>query len=546
MSVAFVLAVLLAVCALYFMLIYPYFLSPLRKVPGPSSNPLFGQLPELLRNEPGIPMREWVKKYGSAVRHVGPLGAERLLFVKPEALSRILTSGWMEYPRPAYLRKILGLVAGYGLLTVTGNEHKQMRKTMNQAFSLPNLMAQTDMYYDPINGLVEIMAKEIDAEPENGKQFIMFDWLGKVTLDIIALTAFGYKTDCLHDPHNELAQAYEQLAGLQSGYNMAKLVAFMLLPFGSKILTSEFLWKHRKFLSSRWVFGGFFAAGAKLMESMRIINRLSSEMLAQKMRELLPEFEAIHPNDMELAGKKDVMSLLVRARAEYEKQQQEKKEGAESEAAGYGMNQQAMLDQVLTFLSAGHETTSSGLAWSLYLLATHPEVQRQLREEVSQVFTHNARPDYRTLKDLKWLDCVVMESLRLFPPVPYTVRIAETTDYIDGVLVPKGTMIQIAIRAVNTWKETWGEDAEEFNPSRWLNLPKDFNPAYSFLSFIAGPHACIGKTMAIVEMKAVLGALVTNFSFELAYPGQTARPSAAITMKPADGMPLRVKRVVRS
>lgn len=60
------------------------------------------------------------------------------------------------------------------------------------------------------------------------------------------------------------------------------------------------------------------------------------------------------------------------------------------------------------------------------------------------------------------------------------------------------------IRAVNTCKDTWGEDAEEFRPERWLNLPKDYHPTFSLLSFIAGPHTCIGKTMAILEMKAIL------------------------------------------
>jgi len=152
-------------------------------------------------------------------------------------------------------------------------------------------------------------------------------------------------------------------------------------------------------------------------------------------------------------------------------------------------------------------------------------------------------PDYRTLKDLKWLDCVVMESLRVMPPVPLTVRIAKETGVIDDIVIPKGTMFYIPIRPVNTWKAIWGEDAEEFHPERWLNLPPSYHPSFSMLSFIAGPHACIGKTMAIIEMKAILAGLIVNFEFDLGYEGQKAKPSAAITMKPADGMPLRVRRV---
>jgi len=203
-----------------------------------------------------------------------------------------------------------------------------------------------------------------------------------------------------------------------------------------------------------------------------------------------------------------------------------------------------MMDQVLTFLGAGHETTATGLSWTLWLLAKDQESQNRLRLEVGPVFAENPQPGYRDLKDLSWLDCVVLESLRVMPPVPLTSRMAEKTDYIDGVLVPKGTFLTIPIRVVNTWKVVWGEDAEEFKPSRWLDLPKNYHSSLSMLSFIAGPHACIGKTMAIIEMKAILAALITNFSFEPAYAGQTAKPTAAITMKPADGMPLLVKRVL--
>jgi len=122
-----------------------------------------------------------------------------------------------------------------------------------------------------------------------------------------------------------------------------------------------------------------------------------------------------------------------------------------------------------------------------------------------------------------------------------TLRIASKDTMIDGVLVPKGTIYYIPIKVVNTWKEIWGEDAEEFKPERWLNLPKDYNSTFSMLSFIAGPHACIGKTMSIIEMKAVLASVIANFEFEPAFEGQVAKPTAAITMKPADSMPLRVR-----
>ncbi|KAF9448070.1 cytochrome P450 [Macrolepiota fuliginosa MF-IS2] len=506
------------------LVIWPLFLSPLRKVPGPPlGNLILGQSRTIVQSETGIPQREWVKKYGPVVRIVGPVGVERLIFMEPDTLHQILVKDWLQYPQPEFLRNILGLVTGYGLLTVTGDEHKQMRKAMNPAFSIPNLMSQTYMYWESIDSLVDILKNEIGSSTD-GKILPVYDLMSKATLDIICETAFGYKSDSLHNPHNELAVAYEKLLALQSGPNLAKLILVMLIPGGPRFLSSDRAYHYRNLFKRI----GFFRDLSTLVESMYTIRQLSKKMLEDKLR------ESVHVSDMD--AKRDIMSILVRAR----------KADQEENTANYTMNDQAMVDQVLTFLGAGHETTASGLTWTLWLLANDKESQRKLREELTPVIAENPHPDYRTIKDLKWLDCVVMESLRVIPPVPLTARITKETIPINGVIIPKGTMVWIPIRVANTWKVVWGEDAEEFHPERWLNLPKDYHPTFSFLSFIAGPHSCIGKTMAILEMKAILAGLIVNFEFDPAYDGQKAKPAAAITMKPVDGMPLRVRRVQRS
>ncbi|CAA7269376.1 unnamed protein product [Cyclocybe aegerita] len=521
---------------LYTTLLYPRFFSPLRNLPGPPlGDPIYGRFAEIMRTEAGVAQREWVKEHGPVVRAVGPLGIERLIFMSPEACQKILVSDWVDYPRPKFMRDTLGLVAGYGLLTVTGNEHKQMRKAMNPAFSINNLMAQSDMYYDAIESLVELINAQIDAQPDphNGAELLMYEWLAKATLDIICATAFGYTTDSLHNPHNELAEAYEKLTSLQTGPNLARFIAVVSIPGFARFLNSDFAHRHRKWFG----YLGPFAQITHLLTSMSRIRAVSASILASKTREAAASL----PNDAD--AKRDIMSLLVRARA-----------GVDEGKEGFTLSDGAMMDQVLTFLGAGHETTASGLAWTLWLLANDPISQSKLREEVTPLFASTStststeappRPGYRALKDLAWLDCVVQESLRVLPPVPMTFRQAAKTDYIDGVLVPEGTLFYVPIRVINTWKEVWGPDAEEFKPSRWLNLPPKYNPAFSTLSFIAGPHACIGKTMAIIEMKAVLGALITHFEFSPAYEGQVPQPTAAVTMKPKDNMPLRVKRVKR-
>ncbi|KAF7316493.1 hypothetical protein MIND_00168400 [Mycena indigotica] len=517
---------LTAALFVYRIFLYPTFLSPLRNVPGPGlQNPVLGQYLTVIQEEVCIPMREWTKVHGRTVRYFGLFGKERILFISPEALHQMFVQEWLSYPRPAFLRNILGLVAGYGLLTVTGDEHKQLRKAMNPAFSLSNLMAQTEMYYDHIESLVEILKEQL--RNASGEHIVpIYPWAGKLTLDIICDTAFGYKTRSLHDTDNELATAYHQLVSLQSLRNIAQLAAFMSLPGFAKFTTSEWGYRNRRILR-------FLPSGGSLellVDCMHRIRGISAQMLREKIVDL-----SVSPHD--IGTKKDIMSLLVQARqAELEL----------NPTTTDVISDKAMIDQILTFLSAGHETTASGISWTLWLLAKDPESQHRLREEIAPVYAANPRPDYRTLKSLSWLDCVINESLRVLPPVPLTIREAGKTAYVDGVLVPKGTIITCPIRVVNTWKHVWGEDAEDFRPSRWLEpMSKDYNPTYSHFPFIAGPHACIGKTMAVSEMKAVIFALIANFEFEPAYEGQIARSAAAITMKPEDGMPLRVTAICR-
>ncbi|KIJ40525.1 hypothetical protein M422DRAFT_256491 [Sphaerobolus stellatus SS14] len=498
----------------------PLILSPLKRVSGPSlGHPIFGQFLNILTSEPGKLQRKWAEQYGTVVRTMGPFGVDQMMFLNPSALQRILVSDWLEYPRPDPLRHILGATAGYGLLTVTGNEHKLMRRTMSPAFSLSNLMAQTDMYYPPLEGLIQILHKYIKSEsdPSKGTEILVYDWISKVTLDIICATAFGYHPDSVHKDDNELSSAYHGLINLQTGQNMVLFAILMMIPGFPKFIRTRFAHKYRKLIFR----GSMLAPLATLVSSMNKIMAISRQMLDEKLQEA---------DVKDSQSKKDIMSLLVRVRIT-------------ETGNAYKMTDQDLMEQVLTFLGAGHETNTSGISWTLWLLAAHPEYQTRLREELLPVIEANPRPNHRTLKELTLLDGIIMESLRLLPPVPLTFRRSAKDNSIDGNFIPKGSLLSIPIRVINTYYEIWGPDAQEFRPERWSNLPSTYNFTFSFSSFIAGPHSCIGRTMAIMEMKVIIAGLIAHFSFERAYEGQVARPTAAITMKPEDNLPLRIKAI---
>ncbi|KAM6504223.1 Cytochrome P450 [Amanita muscaria] len=491
----------------------------------PGSQPIVGHSLTILGvKNSGTTLREWIKQFGPTLRVVGPFWSDHLIMMKPEHLEKVLgKDSAHEYPKPGFVRRALEIMFGYGLVTVIGDEHRSLRKAMNPAFSMANLTAQTSFYYEAIDGLAGIFNDQIvsSPDPSKGKVIQTYDWISKATLDIICQAGFGYRADSLHNPHDELAVSYHNLISSQSGPNLAKLLYLMFIPGMLKLMRSSWLYERRHWLDII-PFTGYFRV---LHESMHRITKISEKLLEQKIIESisLPEGE----------GKRDIMSILVRSR----------KVALEKDSKAYTISDAIMVDQVLTFVGAGHAASAITLTAVLWFLANDQKAQSRLREEVTPIMEGNAHADYGALKGLQWLDCILMESLRLFPAVPLEAGMANKTDYVGDILVPKGTVIYIPIAVVNTDKGTWGEDAEEWKPSRWLDLPKEFNLTYSFLSFYAGSTACIGKTMAFMELKMTIARLITNFTFEPAYDGQVLNLETGISTIFVDGMPLCIKRV---
>ncbi|KAM6492860.1 Cytochrome P450 [Amanita muscaria] len=523
-SNAFLVAGIYVVCRLvYDLFIWRKFLSPLRHLPSPpGSEALFGHTRKMLYDETGVMLREWVKKYGPVLRIAGPGSNHNILIVEHEHLDKVLGKDAHNYPKPRAMLGVLEIISGYGLFAMSGNEHRLMRRSMSTAFSITNMMAQEHFHHDVADRLVKIWKDQIGSvtEPSKGKIINLYDYMSKATLDIISLAGFGYDADTLHNPENELAVAYKGRTRVQSGPNVLKLFYSMSIPGALKFVRSKWLYAHREWLK----YTKPSADLGLLVESMQSITQLARGILDEKIKESASESA--------IEAKRDIMSILVRAR----------KEELEKGPTVYTISDDVLTDQVLTFLGAGHTTTAITLTWALWSLANDQKSQNRLREEITPVLDANLHPDYRTLKALPWLDSVIMETIRIFPPVQVEMRIAEKTDYIGDVLVPKGSFIFIPVFVVNTYKGTWGEDAEEFNPSRWLNLPDTYHPNYSMLSFIAGPHHCIGRTMALMEMKAVLASLIYNFKFEPSFEGQTANLRRGIFMKFMDGMPVNISR----
>ncbi|PWZ01985.1 cytochrome P450 [Testicularia cyperi] len=506
--------------------LYPKYLDPLRHIPGPECKPFVGNMIEAASKPGALVDMEWSRKYGKQgyFRTYFLFGRPAIHFLRPKALRQILVEDPYNYPKPSFAWKLLGVVAGYGLLTVEGDTHKKMRKTMNPAFSLTNLIEQFPVYYDKTYPLVEKMKKEVEVSKDD---FVVIDcdnYVNKVLLDIICLTAFGYNADSLNNPNNELASAYHSVTSMQNGKNQVRLSILLNLPFGDTMLdwasdVSNFEW-----LIKRTKPQSGFRMLAQLLNGMHRIKKVSKEILYKQL------------NSGQRATQTGGFKAIIDIIEETYLSENDGKAKSLKEA------ERNMITQVLTFLGAGHETTASGVSWALWNLATHPEAQAKLHKECKELMDQDARPPYSAIKGLAYLDAVINETMRWTPPVPRTVRQAKKSSYIDGVYVPAGTILPIPNRAINTHPDVWGPDADSFKPERWFNLPEKYDRTFSMMTFIAGAHSCIGRTMSYLEMKAVLCILVANFRFEPISKEQDPQMDALITMKPQGGLPLKVFR----
>lgn len=135
------------------------------------------------------------------------------------------------------------------------------------------------------------------------------------------------------------------------------------------------------------------------------------------------------------------------------------------------LSEECLIDQAMTFLAAGHETTESSIIWSIHILAMYPQIQEELRDEILQTVPARDLSKTLTSEDLNhlpFLKAVCNETLRMFPPVRLTMREASKKTMIKNLPIPKGTTIMIPILAINMDSSLWGADVAEFNPYRWL------------------------------------------------------------------------------
>ncbi|KAF3764976.1 cytochrome P450 [Cryphonectria parasitica EP155] len=504
--------------AFWKVILWPKVFSPLRDLPEPKNLSWYnGQWAKIKALPNGSPMQEWAATvpHNGVIRYLGLLNQERLLVISPKALAEVLVTKNYEFCKPSSVRFALSRVLGFGILMAEGDEHKTQRRNLMPAFAFRHIKDLYPIFWAKSREGVHAMARQIELDaaqdPSSSKAGFLeiSSWASRITLDIIGVAGLGRDFGAIADPTSPLFQTYKTVFKPSRGAQLLNMLG-LLLP--------------------SWVVSRIPVQRNSDMRGASItIRRTCAELIREKKERMAREKERADV---------DILSVAL-------------------ESGGF--TDENLVDQLMTFLAAGHETTASSTTWAIYLLCRYPEVQARLRREVRErlpgVDGGDAAATISSLDvdRMPYLNAVCSEVLRYYAPVPMTFREAAVDTTIQGHPVPKGTRIVLSASAVNKELALWGPDARQFNPDRWL--PKydgDKGAAaggatsnYAFMTFLHGPRSCIGSSFARAEFACLLAALVGKMEFELRYPEDGDEDKleikSGVTSRPAKGMHVKVR-----
>ncbi|TMW65594.1 hypothetical protein Poli38472_008236 [Pythium oligandrum] len=219
----------------------------------------------------------------------------------------------------------------------------------------------------------------------------------------------------------------------------------------------------------------------------------------------------------------------------------------EQSADAEGLRPEDLVEFLLTFVLAARDTTALTLAWFFYELSRQPEIEEKIRKELAEKLNVD-KDTYLTTehaRELTYMEAVIKETLRYYPAGPYTMRQATKDTVICGdIFIKKGQVVGLSTVAMNRNPDVWGPDAHVFKPERWID-PETGNiinmPAHKFFTFGAGPRACIGMSLAMMELRVIIANLIHKYRFDVD-PSNDGSYFAAIALNMQNPLFTNVRR----
>ncbi|MEM9754591.1 MAG: cytochrome P450 [Pseudomonadota bacterium] len=397
----------------------------------------------------------------------GRTGPQRWMMVMaPKAIRRVLLEAVEDYPKSEATKSILRPAIGNSMFIAEGDEWRWQRRAAAPAFAARKVSA-----------LIPIMAAAADAAAERigpaaGKRAVnVHDEMVAATLDVIADVTFGEQGVIDKTGVTRSMEVYIDQAARISFLDVLGLPDWVPRPART-------------------------AAAAGLAE----MQAAADAAIARRRRD----------------GPRVVPDLLDLMR------------GAKDAETGREIGDAELRENLLTFIAAGHETTAVTLAWALYLMAAHPEMQDRAAAEAASALDalRAGEPDAAP-----FVRQVVEETLRLYPPGAFLSRTARAEDSLAGAEVRPGDTVMIPVYALHRHRKLWS-DPDAFFPDRFA----DSRPQrYSYLPFSDGPRICIGARFALQEAVVVLATLLSRFRFT-PVKGRAPKPVMILSLRPEGGV----------
>ncbi|KAI2618236.1 cytochrome P450 [Hypoxylon sp. NC1633] len=473
----------------YARFIYPKWLSPLNKLPKPTGGSFWnGHFKQSFSVGTGEAERRWIREIpnNGFIYYLYILNTPRVIVTSPKAVQDICTRS-DEFTKPKFILWVAKNILGIGLVLAEGELHRQQRRAFLPIFAPRHVREMYPIFWDKTCEVTQKLADIVTSQSRTGESvFEVGHWASRAALDIVTMATLGTDFGAIQDENSELAKTYRLALEPTRGYLFQ---ALLKLWFPAWLIDS---------IPNRW--------NRSLREYTPVFRGVCRDLLVKKRLEVA---------DKSIEKGKDLLSLCFH----YE----ETTHASEEE----------LIDQLLTFMAAGHETISVGITWAIYMLCLHPEWQTLLRAEARANFpdptsyNDNVSEQEVITSDVERMpltQAFIHEVLRWYPPIPQTLREATHDVIVDGQPLPKGISIVIPIKGIQRLETAWGPDANSFNPRRWLNPDGTFNSAggasskYVNLSFLQGSRSCVAMNFAKAEMGCILAAWAGRFEFDLVDP----------------------------
>ncbi|CAG9773671.1 unnamed protein product [Ceutorhynchus assimilis] len=409
---------------------------------------------------------------------------------------------------------------GKNLFSLKGQRWREMRSLLSGSFTSSKMR----IMYTLIAEESKKFANHFEKKKEVFMDVELKDIFTRYTNDVIASTSFGIKVDSLENPSNEFFQMGTEVTSLSGFLFFMKFMGLTLVPKLFKLFNIGLLPKK----ASKYF-------ETTINETIKI--REEQQIKRPDMINLLLEIKK-GINNREEADVSDSGFAVVQEFSEIVKSNKKQVE----------ITNLDITSQALIFFLAGFDTVSYGMCYTCYELALNPKVQDTLRQEITSFYTQTkGKPSYEDILGMKYLDMVISESLRKWPPAPATDRICTkpyTLNSDTDIHLNKGDTILIPIYSIHH-DPNYYPDPEKFIPERFSEENKDKINPYTYMPFGIGPRACIGSRFALLEIKSVLFHFLHKF--EIVPTKKTQIPlkfnKIAMNLKPQTGFELGLKRI---